>query len=539
MQRRAFLKTAASVGIGAWIGRCSVLGAEPKAEAQIELALAEPGCLINPHLYGHFIEHLGGVVYDGIWVGERSKIPNLGGIRRQFVEDMKAIGAPNLRWPGGCFADGYHWRDGIGPAAKRPRTYNYWQPSMPAGLLESEPNRFGTHEFMRLCRLIGAEPYLAGNVGSGTPQELHDWVLYCNAPAGLLSLADERAANGDREPFKIKYWGIGNESWGCGGDMKPSEYATLYRQYVTQFARYTEPFLIAVGPRGHSKNRDVAWTTGFFEAMQGGHRSKVNGLAAHFYTDFRSARFKSGSHGPAEWYAVLREGLRIEEIIQEHWQEMARFDPDHLTKLVIDEWGVWYPVGTEMAPRYILTQNITLLDALHAALTLDVFNRHADKIEMANLAQTINCLHSLFMAQGDRYVRTPPYYVFEMYKPHMGGRLVPMRVALEPLNVVTPEGSATLPALAGSASIRDQRLTITLVNPSLDTAVSARIGLTGGGRPSEARARILTHSDMRAGNTFAEPDQVRPMAMAVRMDGQTVRVDIPRQAVASLEIRVV
>ena len=222
MQRRTFLKTSAGAGLGALAASRSAFA----ADAEIELTPAKPGPVINPHIYGHFIEHLGGVIYDGIWVGRDSKIPNIDGIRKQFVDDMKHIGAPNLRWPGGCFADGYHWRDGIGPAGERPRTYNFWEPRMPEGVHATETNHFGIHEFMRLCRLVGAEPYVAGNVGSGTPREFHDWVLYCNAPRGTVSLADERAANGSEEPFAIKYWGVGNESWGCGGDMTGGEYAT-------------------------------------------------------------------------------------------------------------------------------------------------------------------------------------------------------------------------------------------------------------------------------------------------------------------------
>src|ERR1051325_2362744 len=234
MNRRTFLKasTAAALGTVAASNFCFA------ADAEIDLTLGEPGAVISPHIYGHFIEHLGGVIYDGVWVGRNSKIPNIDGIRKQFVDDMKRIGAPNLRWPGGCFADGYHWRDGIGPAAKRPRTYNYWEPQMPSGKHATETNRFGVHEFMRLCRLIGAEPYLAANVGSGTPREFHEWVSYCNAPVGAGSLADERLANGDKEPFRVKYWGVGNESWGCGGDMKPGEYAIEYRKFVTQFPVY-------------------------------------------------------------------------------------------------------------------------------------------------------------------------------------------------------------------------------------------------------------------------------------------------------------
>src|SRR4030095_2433969 len=213
MRRRVFLKSAACAGAGVMTTSRLVLA----ADVEIEIAPDKPGPVINPHLYGHFIEHLGGVIYDGVWVGRDSRIPNYDGIRKQFVDDMKRIGAPNLRWPGGCFADGYHWRDGVGPAAKRPRTYNFWEFQMPPGKHATETNQFGVHEFMRLCRLIGAEPYLSANVGSGAPREFNDWISYCNAPGGTESLADERAANGDKEPIRVKYWGVGNESSGCGG----------------------------------------------------------------------------------------------------------------------------------------------------------------------------------------------------------------------------------------------------------------------------------------------------------------------------------
>jgi alpha-N-arabinofuranosidase len=213
------MKTAAAAAVGT-LGRPVPSRA---ADIEIELSPRDAGPVISPHIYGHFIEHLGGVIYDGVWVGRNSSIPNVNGIRRQFVDDMKRIGAPNLRWPGGCFADGYHWRDGIGNAAARPRTYNYWQRSMPPGMDATETNQFGVQEFMHLCRLVGAEPYLAANVGSGSPREFHEWVQYCNAPAGTVSLATERAANGDPDPYRVRYWGVGNESWGCGGTMKPED----------------------------------------------------------------------------------------------------------------------------------------------------------------------------------------------------------------------------------------------------------------------------------------------------------------------------
>jgi alpha-N-arabinofuranosidase len=507
------------------------------ADAEVVLSPGAPGPAINPHVYGHFVEHLGGVVYDGIWVGRGSKVPNVDGIRKRFVDDMKAIGAPNLRWPGGCFADGYHWRDGIGPADRRPRTYNFWEPRMPKGVHATETNEFGTHEFLRLCRLVGAEPYLAANVGSGTPREFHDWVLYCNAPPGTVSLAGDRARNGSKEPFAVRYWGVGNESWGCGGDMTGGEYATEYRRFVTQVPEYAPTFLVAAGPRGHSADRDLAWTEGFFEGMRG-HRSRVDGFALHYYTDFRQTKEDGAAFDEKGWYAVLEKGARIESIVEEHWRIMARHDPEHRTKLVVDEWGNWYRGGTELGPPYLLSQSITLRDALHTAITFDAFNRHADKIEMANVAQTINCLHSLFAAVEDRYVRTPAYHVFEMYRPHMGARLVPLRTTMPERTVPVLEGSARIPALFGSASIRERRLTVTLTNPSLDDAVPAQVRLEGGGRVAEGRGTVLTHEKMTATNTFDEPDTVTPSPLAVEVRGDGARVSIPAKAVVALELLV-
>ena len=528
MQRRTFLKGAAGAAVYA--------GSMLAADAEIEVDPSAPGAVINPNIYGHFIEHLGGVIYDGVWVGAKSKVPNIDGIRKRFVDDLKQIAAPNLRWPGGCFADGYHWRDGIGPVARRPRTYNFWQRRMPAGAQATESNQFGFHEFMRLCRLVGAQPYVAGNVGSGSPKEFHDWVSYCNAPAGTLSLADERAANGQKEPFGIQYWGVGNESWGCGGTMLPAEYAAQYRQFVTQFPNYTQPFLIATGPRGHSADEDIGWTSGFFDAMRG--LPLPDGFSIHYYTDLRPTPLKPDRFNAAEWYEVLLRGVRLEKVIADHWAEMGKVDTAHTTKLVIDEWGVWYAPGSEITPNYILSQPITLRDAVHTALTFDIFNRHADKLVMANVAQTINCIHSLFLAEGDRYCRTPAYHVFDMYRPHMGAKLLPLRVRAAELSVPALAGNARIAGLSASASIREKRVAMNLTNPSLDDSVAVRIRVGGGARATEAKATILTHASMSAGNTFAQPDEVHPAAHQASVEGSSIQVTVPKHSVVALEFQV-
>ncbi|MCU1263524.1 MAG: Alpha-N-arabinofuranosidase, partial [Bryobacterales bacterium] len=403
MQRRTLLKTAAFSGLGALAGQPLLA-----ADAEIELSPGRTATEIARDIYGHFIEHLGGVIYDGIWVGKDSKIPNQDGIRRQFIDDMRGLGVPNLRWPGGCFADTYHWRDGVGPAARRPRTATYWGSNLPPALHGAEPNWLGTHEFMELCRATGAAPYLAANLASGSPQEFHDWLSYCNAPAGTVTLADERVANGAREPFNVRYWGIGNEVWGCGGMLNPKEYASFYKLFTSQIPPYGKPYLVACGPRGHSAGGDVNWTSGLLEALQNERRPvPMSGLSLHFYTDFRGARMSSAESTPEEWYAVIKEGSLLEEVILDNWAVMGKFDPSRRVKLIIDEWGVWYAHSPEIAPGFNLAQTVTLRDAVVTAMHFDIFNRHADKVAMANVAQTINCLHSLFMAHEDKYVRTP------------------------------------------------------------------------------------------------------------------------------------
>ena len=534
MNRRDFLSTSAFASAGFIAG----LHPSVSADAEITIAIQPDGHEISPHIYGQFIEHLGGVIYDGIWVGADSKIVNIGGIRKQFIDDMKRIGVPNYRWPGGCFADGYHWRDGIGAPARRPRTYDYWQASMPKGLDATETNQFGLHEFMRLCKLCDAEPYLAANMASGSPQEFHDWVSYCNAPAGTVSLADERAANGDRDPFGVRWWGVGNESWGCGGDMTPQEYATLYKRFVTQFPAYApKPFLVAVGPRGHSKDLDLGWTNGFFEAMQGGHRSVVDGLSMHYYTDFRTSPERVATFDAGGWYDVIREGARVETVIEQHWAVMGKYDPNRHIRLVVDEWGVWYRPGEELSPHYLLSQPLTLRDALHTAVTLDVFNRHADKIAMANVAQTINCIHSLMLAEGDRYTRTPVYYVFEMYRNHMRSRVAPMTIRCDELKVPSRNGSATMPGLSGSASTKDNVLNVTITNPSLDSSIVAHLRLTSG-NITEGRGTVLTHSEMTAHNSLDSPNEVRLAPVAITVRGNQAEISIPQRAVVSLELKI-
>jgi alpha-N-arabinofuranosidase len=304
---------------------------------------------------------------------------------------------------------------------------------------------------------------------------------------------------------------------------------------------YLPSFFVATGPRGHSADADVGWTDNFFAGLRDarGLGVRVDGLALHYYTDFRQTAEDGARFDAKGWYAVLHKGAHIERVINQHWEIMGKYDPQHQTRFVIDEWGTWYRGGTELGPQYILSQTITLRDALHAAMTFDIFNRHADKIEMANVAQTINCLHSLFAAVGDKYTRTPAYSTFEMYRPHMGGRLVPARLDIPDLTVPLLDGEARLPGLSGSASVRGKVLTVTLTNPSLQDAVVTRIRVSGGAGVREARATVLTHEDMHATNTFEKPNEVGLADLAARVSGDTATVTIPRQAVVAVSLQLV
>ena len=569
MNRRQFVATTAGLALAASVRPVVA------ADAEVIIGTEESEPIVDPHIFGHFIEHIGGVIYDGIWVGRDSKIANIGGIRKSFLDDMNRINVPNIRWPGGCFADGYHWRDGIGVPEDRPRTYNFWRREQPTDIDSTETNAFGIHEFINLCKLTNSEPYVAANMGSSTPQEFYDWVSYCNAPTGMLSLADERASNGSPEPFNVRYWGVGNESWGCGGDMTAREYAQKYRQWVTQIPGYVRPFLVAAGPEGHQRGEisdtitlsDIAtaetdlqldWTRGFFEGIDNGHAAsaRVDGFALHFYSFFRvlfsGHNFKCEDFDAAGWYTVMHEGLRIEDVITKHWETMQQYKSAQKTKFVLDEWGNWYQDGPLSGPGHLFSQPITLRDGVHTALTFDIFNRHCEKLAMANVAQTINCIHSLFLAHGDNFVRTPVYYAFELYMSHMGARRVPLAMNVDDITVPvlsasTPDGSQSsdpmktisrkMAGLSGSASIRDKRLAVSLTNPSLDHTVSVRLRMGDSSRVvREARAQVLTHEDTRAGNTFDNPGEVGLQPLQVETETTVVSVTLPKHSVATIEL---
>lgn len=469
-------------------------------DTRITIHLNEPAAIIRPELYGHFAEHLGSCIDGGLWVGEESTIPNFGGIRADVLDALRQLHPPVLRWPGGCYADDYHWEDGVGPRASRPRRVNLWWGQ------NVEANTFGTHEFVQVCRTLGAEPYVGANVGTGTPRELREWMEYCNFN-GDSSLAKQRAANGSPMPFGIQYWGIGNEAWGCGGNFSPEEYAVEYKRFAT-FAREfsgTKPFLIACGPDGS----DADWTTRFFTKL--GRFPHISAFAAHYYC---------GTAGPSatefdvdQWYELLEKGTRMERLICDQRALMDLFDRDRRVGLIIDEWGAWHLPTPGRNPLHLWQQN-TLRDALVAALTLDIFNRHCEKLTMCNIAQTVNVLQAMLLTEGDKLVRTPTYHVFEMYRSHQGGRSLRAEFESPTISFAAGDEKKQLPALAGSASLKSDLLTLSVVNAHATLPADGVLNLDD--RPlRDVTITTLTHNELSVHNTFDAPDVLIPSTQSI------------------------
>ncbi|HKN73838.1 MAG TPA: alpha-L-arabinofuranosidase C-terminal domain-containing protein [Candidatus Acidoferrum sp.] len=516
-------------------------------DAHIEVLLEEPLGIISPNIYGHFAEHLGGVIYDGIWVGEDSKIPNVNGIRKELVDEMRKIKAPVVRYPGGCFADSYDWRDGIGPAAKRPRRTNFWNDSESSSAPANhryETNRFGTNEFLNFCKLIGCEPYLAANVRSLPAEEFYRWVEYCNSPAGSTTLAEERAGAGFPDPFGVHFWGVGNESWGCGGNFTAQEYAVEFRRYTEWVPRYGQQLsFIGSGPNTDEWN----WTREFFQELVrkgNGRLHSLYGWALHHYswnlsrgrtTDWVQGKGDALKFDAVDWYELLREGERMESLINGHWQVMGEIDREHLVKLVVDEWGPWYRPGSEATPGDQLEQMPTLRDAVFSGMTLDLFNRHPEKVAMANCAQLINCLNSLYLAHENKFCVTPVGHVFGMYAPHQGGQAL-RTIFSSPLIHYDRDGKpATFWRLKGSASLHEKQLVLTVVNAHVSESSEAEVAIRGAGIKS-FEATTLTHPDIHAHNTFDQREVVKPQTSDKEVSSKTLRYIFPPASVTKLDL---
>lgn len=484
------------------------------ADSRIDVLFDEPIGTIAPEVYGHFTEHLGGVIYDGVWVGERSRVPNVGGVRKALVDALRLIKPSVVRWPGGCFADSYDWRDGVGPLEKRPVRTNFWAgdpglASVANGPAKYEPNQFGTTEFVRFCRLVGAAPYLAANVRTLPATVFDQWLEYCNAPAGTTTWSGVRAATGDRDPYGVRYWGVGNEAWGCGGDFTPEEYASEFRRFATWSVPTfgVDLSFIASGPNGG----DLEWTRRLMAALADrGSLDRVWGLSMHHYSSAPDAGDLAVAFDDRGWYDLLRSADRMESIVGSIWDVMGIADRQHRIKLVVDEWGAWHRNAPIVDPSHLFESQSTIRDALVTGLTLDIFHRHADKIAMANVAQLINCIHSLFFAHEDRFVTTPSYHVFAMYAAHQGAESVRTVISAPAVSWTGRDGKRTeLWGLQGSASRRGHELTLTVVNSSLTEVRETEI-VVRGATIQGVRVATLAAASAHDVNTFERPDAVTP-----------------------------
>lgn len=500
------------------------------ASAVVDLDVVGPK--INKHLYGHFAEHLGRCIYGGFFVGEDSPIPNEGGLRIDVIDALRALDIPNLRWPGGCFADEYHWRDGIGPRGERPRMVNtHW------GNVE-ENNHFGTHEFMALCELLGADAYVNGNVGSGTVQEMSDWVEYLTRD-GDSPMVRLRKDNGRDKPWRVPFWGIGNEAWGCGGHMRPEAYADEARRYATFCRDHGDNSLyrIAAG----APNDDLTWTEALMKAVSrlGGcgkyPRTLFQGISFHYYTH-AGDRIRSTSatdFSDDQYYGTMIKAADIDRVIAGHSALMDAYDPYRRIGLICDEWGTWWDVEPGTNPGFLYQQN-TLRDALVAGLHFDIFHAHAARLQMANIAQTINVLQAMILTDDDGgMVLTPTYHVFEMNKGHQDADRLDVHLIDRP--AALSAANDQLDPVSISASTRGSTALISATNLALDSVATVTFDLRGR-QVTSARGRVLTASTPQTHNTGDTPDAVAPAELDVALDGGTLTVELPQHSFATVEL---
>ncbi|WP_423128425.1 alpha-N-arabinofuranosidase [Gaoshiqia sp. Z1-71] len=475
---------------------------------------------INREIYGHFAEHLGRCIYGGIYVGEDSDVPNIRGFREDIIVALKDMQIPLLRWPGGCFADTYHWKDGIGPRHQRPSMVNvHW-----GGV--TEDNSFGTHEFLDFCDLIDAEPYINLNVGSGTVQEASEWVEYVTS-ANISPMTDLRKKNGREEAWKVRYWGIGNENWGCGGHMTPEYYADLYNRFAT----YCQGNLyrIAGGPNVDDYN----WMEVLMQKTAR-HRQLVQGVSLHSYT-FTTSWSDKGSataFNENDWISVMNNTIKMETLVRRHSTIMDKYDPDKNIGLIVDEWGNWFQVEPGTNPGFLYQQN-TLRDALVAGINLNIFNNHADRVKMANIAQTVNVLQSVILTKDDEIVLTPTYYVFKMYSVHQDATLIPSNLKTGKYEL----DGKSVPAVHASASTKDGQVSITLCNLNPNKSESIDISLTGQ-NVSSASGQIVTAKNMNDYNDFGKDEKVTLTNFEVKKpkDGK-LTVTLPSKSVVLVQLK--
>jgi len=480
---------------------------------------------INKNIYGHFAEHLGHCIYGGFYVGDNNtKIPNKDGIRLDVVDALKKLKVPVLRWPGGCFADTYHWKDGVGPKDQRPSMLNVWWGNV------KEDNSFGTNEFLNMCELLGAEPYLSGNVGSGTPQELADWVKYTTHPNGSSPMPELRAKNGRPNPWHAKYWGIGNEAWGCGGNMKPEHYADVYRQFVTYMSDWNNSdrlFRIASG----ASDDDYNWT----EVMMRDIPSKmIDAIGVHHYSVIDwSHKGSATNFSEEQYFTTMQKAMQMEELVTRHAAIMDKYDPRKRISMAVDEWGGWYDVEPGTNPAFLFQQN-TMRDAMIAGTTLNTFNNHCDRVRMANVAQAINVLQSVILTNEEKLILTPTYHVMEMYNVHQDALMLPTTVT----SVDYKMGKEKLKAISASASKDKSGAThISVVNVDANNAQDVTIEINGANYKS-VTGRILTSDKLQNYNSFDNPEKIKPAAYTgAKLSGSSITLKIPPYSVIVLELK--
>jgi alpha-N-arabinofuranosidase len=503
----------------------TVLAANAQENNKLIVDATKGNVVISKNIYGHFAEHLGRCIYDGIWVGRDSRIPNINGYRTDIVNALKEMKIPVLRWPGGCFADTYHWKDGIGPVNQRAKMMNYhW-----GGVVEN--NTFGTHEFLNLCEMLGCEPYISANVGSGTVVEMTQWIEYMNSDKDV-PMANLRRQNGREKPWNVKYLGVGNESWGCGGNMTPDYYVNLLRNYSEMAGIYGQWKLQQIGCGANGA--DYNWTDVVMKQRPGG----MSGLSLHYYTvpgpDW-------GNKSPAtgfelkSYYAGLEKALKINELVEKHSSIMDKYDPKKAVGLMVDEWGIWTDVEPGTEPGFLFQQN-SIRDALIASLTLDVFNNHADRIKMANIAQTINVLQAVILTEGSKMVLTPTYHVFKMYSVHQDARLLPSHLIAENYEM----DGKKIQALSSSVSEdKNGNIHITVSNLNPDKEIALSVELVGKSFEKVISASVLTAPEYNSYNSFDKPELVKPADFKnfKKTGVSSLEISLPSKAVVVIEMK--
>lgn len=481
--------------------------------------------IIDKNIYGHFAEHLGRCIYGGFYVGDTNKtIPHKDGVRLDVVEALKKLKVPVLRWPGGCFADTYHWKDGVGPKKERPSMLNVWWGNV------KEDNSFGTNEFLNMCELLGAEPYLSGNVGSGTPQELSDWIKYTTHPNGSSPMTDYRQANGRPNPWRVKYWGLGNEAWGCGGNMKVEYYANIYRQYATFMTNWNNSdklYRIASG----ASDDDYHWTEVLMKELPAG---MFDALGLHHYSVINWSKKGSATNfSEEEYFTTMKRALQMEELVTKHSAIMDKYDPQKKKSLAVDEWGGWYDVEPGTNGAFLFQQN-TMRDAVLAGATLNIFNNHCDRVKMANLAQIINVLQAVILTKEEKLVLTPTYHVMEMYNVHHDATMLPVEVNSNKYIL----GKDTLTAVWASASKDKNGLThISLVNVDAKKVQTVSININGANYKTVS-GRILTSDKLQNYNSFENPNKIVPAVFnGAKLNGSNLNLNIPPFSVVVLELK--